>query len=183
MQVRWHWLKVLPCICWAPIWLHVHVVGVCGYCALNAIIVGLFYLIITSCNIEGILPKGPYLPCVSMAGRALLAGYHRYVRCEVCQWNLCLAWFLKGKLVPRHTWVLDRIFEMSPLSRHFWSLVMLAKVTSNLEKKCQITCIWMHIFYLYECKTTCHGISVYWKYRWAIAKRQNSFRWVIARKT
>ena len=23
-------------------------------------------------------PKGPYLPCVSMAGRALLAGYHRY---------------------------------------------------------------------------------------------------------
>ena len=29
-------------------------------------------------HIEGILPKGPYLPCVSMAGRALLAGYHRY---------------------------------------------------------------------------------------------------------
>ena len=26
---------------------------------------------------EGILPKGPYLPCVSMAGRALLAGYHQ----------------------------------------------------------------------------------------------------------
>ena len=25
--------------------------------------------------IEGILPKGPYLPCVSMAGRVLLAGY------------------------------------------------------------------------------------------------------------
>ena len=30
-------------------------------------------------NIEGILPKGSYLPCVSMAGRALLAGYPRYV--------------------------------------------------------------------------------------------------------
>ena len=28
---------------------------------------------------EGILPKGPYLPCVSMAGRALLAGYHRII--------------------------------------------------------------------------------------------------------
>ena len=28
-------------------------------------------------HIEGILPKGPYLPCVSMAGRALLAGYPR----------------------------------------------------------------------------------------------------------
>ena len=29
---------------------------------------------------EGILPKGPYLPCVSMAGRTLLAGYHRFAR-------------------------------------------------------------------------------------------------------
>ena len=31
-------------------------------------------------HIDGILPKGPYLPCVSMAGRALLAGYHRYMK-------------------------------------------------------------------------------------------------------
>ena len=30
--------------------------------------------------IDGILPKGPYLLCVSMAGRALLTGYHRYIR-------------------------------------------------------------------------------------------------------
>ena len=29
-------------------------------------------------HIEGILPKGPYLPCVSMASRTLLAGYPRY---------------------------------------------------------------------------------------------------------
>ena len=35
-------------------------------------------------NINGILPKGPYLPCVSIAGRALLAGYHRYV--DSLQW-------------------------------------------------------------------------------------------------
>ena len=35
-----------------------------------------FYL-----HIEGILPKGPYLPSVSMAGRALLAGYPRYMMC------------------------------------------------------------------------------------------------------
>ena len=32
--------------------------------------------------IKGILPKGPYLPCVSMAGRALLAGYHRHIGVE-----------------------------------------------------------------------------------------------------
>ena len=31
-----------------------------------------------SAHIEGILPKGPYLPCVSMTGRALFAGYPRY---------------------------------------------------------------------------------------------------------
>ena len=28
-------------------------------------------------QIDGILTKGPYLPCVSMVGRALLARYHR----------------------------------------------------------------------------------------------------------
>ena len=33
--------------------------------------------VMTISQIEGILPKGPYLPCVSMADRALLAGYHR----------------------------------------------------------------------------------------------------------
>ena len=30
-------------------------------------------------HFEGILPTGPYLPCVSMAGRALLAGYHWFI--------------------------------------------------------------------------------------------------------
>ena len=34
--------------------------------------------------IKGILPKGPYLPCISMAGRALLAGYHRCMECRKC---------------------------------------------------------------------------------------------------
>ena len=35
--------------------------------------------------IEGILPKGPYRPCVSMAGGALLAGYPQYevYRCPI----------------------------------------------------------------------------------------------------
>ena len=36
-------------------------------------------VLLSSLNIEGILPKGPYLQCVSMAGWALLAGYPRYV--------------------------------------------------------------------------------------------------------
>ena len=37
----------------------------------------------TGDNIEGILPKGPNLPCVSMAGRALFAGYHWLICCLV----------------------------------------------------------------------------------------------------
>ena len=35
------------------------------------------YHIIDNMQVYGVLPKGPYLPCVSMAGRALLAGYPR----------------------------------------------------------------------------------------------------------
>ena len=34
-------------------------------------------------HIEGILLKGPYLPCLHMAGRALLAGYHRHMFCGI----------------------------------------------------------------------------------------------------
>ena len=36
-------------------------------------------------HFEDILPKGSYLPCVSMAGRALLAGYHRFC------WSVCIS--------------------------------------------------------------------------------------------
>ena len=32
------------------------------------------------CDFEDILPKGPYLPCLSMAGRALLAGYSQFLK-------------------------------------------------------------------------------------------------------
>ena len=44
--------------------------------------------------IEGILPKGPYLPCVSMAGRALFAGFPRYVNSMVSAILLCGATIL-----------------------------------------------------------------------------------------
>ena len=53
------------------------------------------------CQINGILPKGPYPPCLRMADRALLAGYPRnaniYLRCNflaiyrpVCLWTHCI---------------------------------------------------------------------------------------------
>ena len=44
-----------------------------------------FLEILQSCTkpstwwLDGILPKGPYLPCLRMADRALLAGYHQCV--------------------------------------------------------------------------------------------------------
>ena len=37
--------------------------------------------------IEGILPRGPYLPCVSVAGRALSAGYHRHQSADTAVGN------------------------------------------------------------------------------------------------
>ena len=46
-------------------------------------------------QIEGILPKGPYLPCVSMAGRALLAGY---VEINPCSIDQCFDWYMKKKI-------------------------------------------------------------------------------------
>ena len=42
--------------------------------------------------IEGILPKGPYLPCVSMAGRVLSAGYHRYIK-KTAWLEIVLIWW------------------------------------------------------------------------------------------
>ena len=45
-------------------------------------------------HMEGILPNGPYLPCVSMGGRALLAGYHRYMRFVLQLTLKCKTWGL-----------------------------------------------------------------------------------------
>ena len=34
-------------------------------------------------DIKGIVPKGPFPPCLRMADRALLAGYPRYTNCII----------------------------------------------------------------------------------------------------
>ena len=39
---------------------------------------------VSKTHIEGILPKGPYLPCVSMAGRARFAGYINILWALIC---------------------------------------------------------------------------------------------------
>ena len=53
-------------------------------------------------HIEGILPIGPYLPCVSMAGRALLAGYHRYMDFETG--GMSMQMMRNVKQVSSHTY-------------------------------------------------------------------------------
>ena len=59
--------------------------------------------------IEGFLPKGPYLPCVSMAGMAYLAGYHRY-------WYNCRSNFVTcSLLVTRYSGFFFRY-----LAQCFW---------------------------------------------------------------
>ena len=50
-------------------------------------------------DIKGILPKGPYLPCVSMAGRALLAGYHRPIE-SLIEATMCQNWANISPMLP-----------------------------------------------------------------------------------
>ena len=50
---------------------------------------------------EGILPKGPYLPCVSMAGKALLAGYPQIVL--VIEQNKVISFSWKNVLILSET--------------------------------------------------------------------------------
>ena len=44
-------------------------------------------------DVDGILPKGPYLPCLRMADRALLAGYPRYI-----SWLMASEWTPSGSV-------------------------------------------------------------------------------------
>ena len=58
---------------------------------LQSWIYSMFLIMLLQVMSRCILPKGPYLPCVSMAGRARLAGYHRcmtLVKCCNGEWTL-----------------------------------------------------------------------------------------------
>ena len=56
-------------------------------------------------HIDGILPKGPYLPCLRMKDRALLAGYHRYCVLLVicCRFYCSTAWTVHFKSPDQYT--------------------------------------------------------------------------------
>ena len=70
-------------------------------------------------HIEGILSKGPYLPCVSMAGRALLAGYHRYLD---CMWVV----FVAGNLLfikTRYTNPMSKFYKRAYYFQIWYSII------------------------------------------------------------
>ena len=90
-------------------------------------------------HIKGILQKGPYLPCISMAGRALLAGYHRCI-------NIFLTWHNESVIDDRMT-----IFPHQPRVSH-------ARFTF---------CWWCHndqTIVMWACEKFHTGLFRYWIY-------------------
>ena len=99
-QVNIMWKKALSnSLCWHRT---IRVLEICILCRYmyNMLSVG-EDRINKALYIEGIPPKGPYLPCVSMAGRTLLAGYHRYAK-RLSR----LGWFLnKWQILFPQIWI------------------------------------------------------------------------------
>ena len=61
-------------------------------------------------NFEGILPKGPYLQCVNMAGRAVLAGYSTIKFSHAC----CI----QTMSIPYGCWCLGSLYHQVISSHH-----------------------------------------------------------------
>ena len=79
LAIGWSWSKrfisitTVGFVDW-PLWIAATGMCVCLYTCLASVSET------HTPHIDGILPKEPYLPCVSMAGRAHLAGYPRYIK-------------------------------------------------------------------------------------------------------
>ena len=63
-------------------------------------------------HIEGILPKGPYPPCLRMAARALLTGYPRYPRVQWVNFKSIIKteWYIinnKSRFMCSINWAVD----------------------------------------------------------------------------
>ena len=55
-------------------------------------------------HIDGILPKGPYPPCLRMADRALLAGYPQHLVAITEYWHRHCDFWTAYQLIIRHKW-------------------------------------------------------------------------------
>ena len=67
--------------------INTHTVLLCFVCCRCRCIINSQKILVCCPYFEGILRKGPYLPCVSMAGRAILAGYPRFS--GLIHWQRC----------------------------------------------------------------------------------------------
>ena len=79
-----------------------------------------------TCHIEDILPKGPYPPCLRMADRALLAGYHRYMMPALCIFDLL-------KPPPKRSFIIDCAYRFKNYTKQCWSLIHKAR-KSDIHK-------------------------------------------------
>ena len=103
-------------------------------------------------HIDGILPKGPYPPCLRMADCALLAGYPRYVMSlswphatnepytyEIDTYNTNFISFLDSKVHGANmgpTWVLS-----APVGSHVGPMNLVIRVIMN----CLLFCIMIYL--------------------------------------
>ena len=94
------------------------------------------FIICRQLHIDGILTKWPYLPCLCMADRALLAGYHRYmISCRFSKFSRAFItdyisqsgiqgflWFFVSMFVP---WSLhsNEVIDLFSFSFLSWILV------------------------------------------------------------
>ena len=91
--------------------------------------------------INVILPKGPYLPCLHMAGRALLAGYHRHA-CWTNSFRLGHDEVIKWKHFPRY-WPFVWGIHRSPVnSPHKWPVTQTFDVFFDLRLNRRLSKQW-----------------------------------------
>ena len=67
-------------------------------------------LLVQAEDIDGILSKGPYPPCLRMADRALLAGYPRYIPYKLEQKQVC---WLRPNDPIWHQWTWSSLVQVT----------------------------------------------------------------------
>ena len=100
--------------------------------------------------IEGILPKGPYLPCVSMAGRALSAGYHRYNTAQFVMILHEALWWQQQNFqtqnrhpIPRsHGWVMGCLLGEFWRKRLCYNGTTLYSIPATFQAECGPNITW-----------------------------------------
>ena len=126
------------------------------------------------CNIDGILPKGPYPPCLRMADRALLAGYPRYMSLLISHpgGRVSLPWRHNGpdsvsNLQPQDCF-LNRLFRRrsKKTSKHrvtglcAWNSPVTGEFPAQMASNAENVSIWW-LHHVVQIFTTRGGLSAF----------------------